>query len=302
MSIRTVVAKRFADFKRVQDLTESRTVAYYTFCCMACIGLLATIAEVEVLFGSAAAPTDSCCRINSAEHSIATTVLKWVVSASTALAVPLLYRYYMLELQLGKARKFYASYETLLSTELAGQLLFELLILVVHPLPHVDSSFELSVGHLGATLTYHWDAFLSLAVVSRTYLIFRAIHFHIGFDTQMGTKLEAAMNNVSLGPAYTFRYVMKRWPFRCVGLISAYMVVVLAYALRIAESPISDDLSYYVNTLWVVVITATTVGYGDFFPQSNAGRVVAIIAVTLGTCVIALLVTGVIEVSTRPAT
>ena len=69
MSIRTVVAQRFADFKRVQDLTRLRTAAYFSFLSMATVGLLATIVEVEILFLSAdAINPDNCCRITTSDH------------------------------------------------------------------------------------------------------------------------------------------------------------------------------------------------------------------------------------------
>ncbi len=48
------------------------------------------------------------------------------------------------------------------------------------------------------------------------------------------------------------------------------------------------------NCLWNVLVTMTTVGYGDFYPLTNLGRLVIIMCAFLGTTLISLmtLITG----------
>lgn len=45
------------------------------------------------------------------------------------------------------------------------------------------------------------------------------------------------------------------------------------------------------SAIWLVVITLTSVGYGDIFPCTIPGRIVAIIIAIVGTLLIALKVT-----------
>lgn len=44
------------------------------------------------------------------------------------------------------------------------------------------------------------------------------------------------------------------------------------------------------NCLWFLIITITTVGYGDFYPFSNMGKVISIIIMLWGVFVVSLFV------------
>ena len=42
--------------------------------------------------------------------------------------------------------------------------------------------------------------------------------------------------------------------------------------------------------MWLTIITMTTVGYGDLFPRTHLGRLVAIISCFIGMALVSLLV------------
>lgn len=44
------------------------------------------------------------------------------------------------------------------------------------------------------------------------------------------------------------------------------------------------------NTIWNVLVTMTTVGYGDYFPKTNMGRVIGIIIAFWGVFIVSLFV------------
>ncbi len=44
------------------------------------------------------------------------------------------------------------------------------------------------------------------------------------------------------------------------------------------------------NTIWNVFVTMTTVGYGDFYPKTNIGRIVGIIIAFWGVFIVSLFV------------
>jgi len=52
------------------------------------------------------------------------------------------------------------------------------------------------------------------------------------------------------------------------------------------ESPFSNIY----NCIWFTAVTMTTVGYGDFFPKSEVGKLVALISACCGICNITLLI------------
>ena len=72
-------------------------------------------------------------------------------------------------------------------------------------------------------------------------------------------------------------------------------VTVFAYFLFIFERQDADPLSIYSlgkyrNCVWLTVITMTTVGYGDCFPQTRMGRICTVVACFFAVVLFALTV------------
>ena len=82
------------------------------------------------------------------------------------------------------------------------------------------------------------------------------------------------------------------------------MIVVLTFTLRIFERPYHNSLyvengdwekgdrsfDHIFNSLWCVVITLTTVGYGDFKPGTTYGKLIVMVASIWGTFLISLMI------------
>lgn len=73
--------------------------------------------------------------------------------------------------------------------------------------------------------------------------------------------------------------------------------LILAEILRIFELPWemndqikSVDLKDYGSAIWLIVITSTTVGYGDIYPHTVGGQFVIILTAFWGTFLVSLLV------------
>lgn len=73
------------------------------------------------------------------------------------------------------------------------------------------------------------------------------------------------------------------------------MVVLFSFMLKViegqtftAEQP-THDFRQIQNCLWNILVTMTTVGYGDYFPITNFGRIVNVLASIGGSCLISLL-------------
>lgn len=49
-------------------------------------------------------------------------------------------------------------------------------------------------------------------------------------------------------------------------------------------------MGFYFNAMWMVIVTMTTVGYGDYFPQTVLGRVVIFMVCIWGIFIISLMV------------
>lgn len=78
---------------------------------------------------------------------------------------------------------------------------------------------------------------------------------------------------------YFLRHLLRAgFKRKSVSLVLAYLCLLLLSSLliTIAEPP-DSALTQFDQALWWSIVTSTTVGYGDLFPVSNAGRIVAVL-------------------------
>jgi len=116
-------------------------------------------------------------------------------------------------------------------------------------------------------------------------------------------QLAAKLNQVAISVPFTIKAMLKDAPVLTVGGMFSIVTLWMAHALTVAErgacwvdgqeSGDSEACPFasYANAIWNIIITATTVGYGDMYPLTDAGRTVAILAACVGTLVISTLVT-----------
>ena len=91
-------------------------------------------------------------------------------------------------------------------------------------------------------------------------------------------------------------------PGKSVFYLFVVSVLIFAYLIRIFELPymfLGQDaetnvsLASFFNAIWLVVVTITTVGYGDISPNTQPGKVVAIMAALWGSLLISLVVVSI---------
>lgn len=93
---------------------------------------------------------------------------------------------------------------------------------------------------------------------------------------------------------FSVKALMKKKPYSVLIVSLLLSVVLFGFTLRIFERPLSEasgqNFNAITNSFWLTLITMTTVGYGDFYPKSNIGRLVGIIIAFWGVLFVSLFV------------
>ena len=61
-------------------------------------------------------------------------------------------------------------------------------------------------------------------------------------------------------------------------------------SLQIFEREVDENFKNLTTSMWNVIITLTTVGYGDYYPVTNLGRLIGIITAFWGVFFVSLFV------------
>ena len=112
----------------------------------------------------------------------------------------------------------------------------------------------------------------------------------------MGTRSQRVchMSGADASFMFSIKALMKKKPYSVLIVSLVLSVTLFGFTLRIFERPLStastQNFNSIANSFWVTLITMTTVGYGDFYPKSNIGRLVGIIIAFWGVLFVSLFV------------
>jgi hypothetical protein len=99
---------------------------------------------------------------------------------------------------------------------------------------------------------------------------------------------------------FAVRCIIVVYPYTFLIISGTIYILTFSFMLRIIEGPIYsiytpsqtvlNDYRALQNCVWNILVTMTTVGYGDYFPLTNLGRLINILASIFGTILISLMV------------
>jgi hypothetical protein len=94
------------------------------------------------------------------------------------------------------------------------------------------------------------------------------------------------MNGCKATTLFGIKSVVKENPYVLMLIMFVLSALTSAYGMQVFERPLNipsnQDFNSYWNSLWLVVVTMTTVGYGDLSPKSYGGRIVGMIVCIWG--------------------
>ena len=109
------------------------------------------------------------------------------------------------------------------------------------------------------------------------------------------------MLGVDISRIFVLRCIFACDPYFFLLYTIGIMVFVLTFIIKIIEGPVSrtlkDKMDYNIiqNCIWNVIVTMTTVGYGDYVPRTNLGRLVMVLSALTGTTIVSFMVVALLN-------
>lgn len=167
-----------------------------------------------------------------------------------------------------------------LSTELfapQAQLLYTV-DFIIAMLFLADFGYELSTAtHKRAYLKKNWYLLLaSIPITGGMYQALRSIQL---IRLLRVVRLYARIRRMSEA---TERVSKDSSRYIFIALFGAIVIFVGSTGFFVSEVSVNPQITTYFDALWWAVVTATSVGYGDIYPITTAGRLVAMVLMVFG--------------------
>lgn len=182
------------------------------------------------------------------------------------------------------------------SVKYCGYFILELCISLMHPNIYCRNiHITFNKRYYRYTVTYTINDMLLIITLLRVYVLFRFLIAISAFYSSRADRI-AHLVGSHLNRLFVVRCIVLSYPFTFLVATAFVFVVVTGYMLRIAESPVytdkmgDNDYRKYVNCLWNVLVTMTTVGYGDYYPVTTLGRLINIFVSLWGNCLTSFMV------------
>jgi hypothetical protein len=182
-------------------------------------------------------------------------------------------------------------------------IIFEILIFLLHPNPMTHGiKLNMRLDNHKFYYTHSLNDIFAVLCCLRVYFFLKLYLEMSDYYSPRGQRI-SKMNNVESDLPLSMKALLYNKPVSSYMLMFILMLFFASFSLRVFERDIiirERESTYfydsYWNNLWSIVVTMTTVGYGDISPKSVFGRIVGILVCIFGTCLISMLVVTITNV------
>eukprot|EP00357_Protocruzia_adherens_P002704 CAMPEP_0115038524 /NCGR_PEP_ID=MMETSP0216-20121206/43458_1 /TAXON_ID=223996 /ORGANISM="Protocruzia adherens, Strain Boccale" /LENGTH=522 /DNA_ID=CAMNT_0002418937 /DNA_START=144 /DNA_END=1712 /DNA_ORIENTATION=- len=231
---------------------------------------------------------------NSTDDAYGYLLLSISTSSTILLEAAIVIRY-QLFMTYRRAMGLYTKMDTLLTTGLMRWMIFDMFTASFHPVWFLYGfQYDRTNSYVKGTGIYEINTCLNIIqVFFRLHLCARALASFSRYAEGRSQRV-CGMNGANASWMFIFRALMKKKPLMLLSFTFSFSIVICGYCFRVFERPFMEftdqDFENPRTGMWCVILTMTTVGYGDFFPVSDEGRFVGAFACIWGVILVSLMV------------
>jgi len=227
--------------------------------------------------------------------------IRWIIIGIICVIELLLMYSYRLKIRLLRAAFRGCAADNIFTTGLWKMFFAEFILLGVLSPPGLDGVFRGRM--LFGAYIYSYDSLITLAVLLKLYYYIK-VYGHISMWTSDRIRQIGANYKISIGTAFAIKAQLKHSPYISMVVMFAVCIGIFGFMMRIFEYGFTADpgaalgvkavknpnFKTYADTFWVIIITMMTVGYGDIYPNTHLGRVIAFLSALTGMLIVSLLI------------
>ncbi|KRX03311.1 hypothetical protein PPERSA_05669 [Pseudocohnilembus persalinus] len=234
---------------------------------------------------------------NQSHENISKPIL-WVIFISCILnALTTVVRYQSI-LDYQKSRKEVSQRSTLLNTGQIYHLILEFILVIIHPSPFLIGQKFTFVNSWAGPITqqqvhYFYNEILSLLGICKLFIVVRTLLLSTKWFSNSSNRV-CNMYGKKPNVLFVFKALMQSNPYLCLFFVYSITLIFFGFALKISEAPLyrtgQVGFKSYANSFWTIIVTMTTIGYGDFYPYTILGRIIIFIVCLIGSLITSLMI------------
>uniref|UniRef100_A0A915EX76 Calmodulin-binding domain-containing protein n=1 Tax=Ditylenchus dipsaci TaxID=166011 RepID=A0A915EX76_9BILA len=217
------------------------------------------------------------------KQSPASLMLRGLCVMSTLLLVASLINYHRIEVKIALIDSGADDWRVALTTERLIKLSIEIAVCAICPFPGSGTIswpyISSSEGHNISMVRVPLDVILSVPMFLRSYLLCRFMVLHSKQFQDAATRSIAALNRISMDFRFVIKTMMADHPLTVLVVFTVSYWICMSWMFTQCERYNDNKLAtehYYLNSLWFIMVTFMSIGYGDVVPTGYCGRLLSI--------------------------
>jgi hypothetical protein len=196
-------------------------------------------------------------------------------------------------LEFEKEKKQVSRDETLTNSGRYKTILLTILCVFIHPNPITDgltyTSYNTQVKKYAIRKI---NAILTILLFTRIYFVLR---FYLFSSVYMKPESNRVCKSYYFEASLDFslKALLKSKPLTLYIIAAIVSIVFFSLSIQIFEREIQDPFNNYLTSVYYVLVTMATLGYGDYSAKTNEGRIIGMIACIFGVFLMSMIIISV---------
>ena len=292
---------------KIRDFIEKKLKSLdITIIILAFLGVITNSIQMSFYLNYTIIKTDNRYSINiKGESSNLIEALRFITSISTLIVIILVFFHYRIKKNFLIFKYEIPINSSMLSNNLTIPMIIEIIFLIVHTPPFFNNmtiNYRYKEVNIEEDIPIYIDLFISAFILTRIYLLFK---FYANYSKWGGVfaSMVCSECNVKGGFYFTYKAGIKERSFTFVIIIMGFTILIFGYALRNSEisfvryvpEKYFQDWTRIINGFWFMTTNILLLGYGDYYPTTLLGRIIAFCTCIWGIILEGILIKAIIE-------